>query len=420
MQPLGSNRGTSSNSWDDYISSGSAPAATSSGWGTSSQWDNQAKAETSGWGGNTTGDILSSASNSAVTPSGWGTSSPWDSQAKVETSGWGNNATGDSCRGSNVSNDVGVPERKSAEPTASEVKIPTSQWGGHSADWGAPGGGWGSSDGNGWGSADTGTGSGWGHSTSNQWGSTLPEAVTSNLGSSMVTGVGPGSIVDGGDAAKTTDAIPPVVPADPISGQHDQKLANQPVGASTTPIMGDSLPPERGVSSSAAPPRQPPAVSSTNKSRVRTQSEVNGTLESLSADSEIRQVMIPRYIQAFAQPFSLSQLALCIAVMSKMRKLDAELVHWSALRKSPRLVMPRVDKDILQTKYQEFKDMQLAIKSAVDSRTARLGLPNTLFSSVSRAQDTERLHQLEVWVSKAEGCLGNLPPEGDFTSPVKK
>ena len=103
-----------------------------------------------------------------------------------------------------------------------------------------------------------------------------------------------------------------------------------------------------------------------------------------------------------------------------MRKLDAELIHWSALRKSPRLVMPRVDKDLLQSKYQEFKDAQLAVKSVVESRMAQLGLPNILFSSVTRAQDTERLHQLEAWVSKAEGCLGNLPAEGDFTLNVEK
>jgi len=103
-----------------------------------------------------------------------------------------------------------------------------------------------------------------------------------------------------------------------------------------------------------------------------------------------------------------------------MRKLDAELAHWSALRKSPRLVMPRVDKDLLQTKYQEFKDTQLEGISAVESRTAQLGLPNTLFSSVTRAQDTERLHQLEAWVSRAEGCLSDLPLEGDFALHVKK
>ncbi len=119
-------------------------------------------------------------------------------------------------------------------------------------------------------------------------------------------------------------------------------------------------------------------------------------------------------------PPTFSQLALCIAAVLKMRKLDAELAHWSALRKSPRLVMPRVDKDLLQTKYQEFKDTQLEGISAVESRTAQLGLPNTLFSSVTRAQDTERLHQLEAWVSRAEGCLSDLPLEGDFALHVKK
>ena len=82
--------------------------------------------------------------------------------------------------------------------------------------------------------------------------------------------------------------------------------------------------------------------------------------------------------------------------------------------------MPRVDKDLLQTKYQEFKDSQFAVKAAVENRMAQLGLPNILFSSVTRGQDTERLHQLEVWVSKAEECLGNLPPEGDCTHHVKK
>ena len=106
--------------------------------------------------------------------------------------------------------------------------------------------------------------------------------------------------------------------------------------------------------------------------------------------------------------------------MLKIRKLDAELAQWSALRKSPRLVMPRVDKDLLQIKYQEFRDTQLAVKAAAEKRTAQLGLPNILFSSVTRAQDTEQLHQLEAWVSRAEGCLGDLPPEEDLTLCVKK
>jgi hypothetical protein len=82
--------------------------------------------------------------------------------------------------------------------------------------------------------------------------------------------------------------------------------------------------------------------------------------------------------------------------------------------------MPRVDKDLLQTKYQEFKDTQLAVKTAAENRTAQLDLPNIMFSSATRAQDTERLYQLEAWVSRAEGCLGDLPPEGDSTLRVKK
>ena len=409
--PLGSNRGTSSNSWDDYISSSSNPAATSSGWGTSSFRDNRAEVETSGWGDNATGNIPGSSSNIATTSSGWGTSSLWDSQSKAETSGWGDHATGDSGFGSKVNNDVGVPERKSAEPAASDLKTPASQWGGHSADWGAPGGGWGASDGIGWGSTDTALDPGWGQdSTSNQWGSTLSETATSNVGSSMVADVGSGRIEDGSDAAKVADATLPVIPVNLISSPHDQKLANQPARASTTQAMGDPLP----ALPSTALPKQPPVVNSTIKSQARIQSEGNGTLESLSTDSEIRQVTILRRIQASTHPCSLSQLALCVTVMLKMRKLDAELVHWSALRKSPRLVMPRVDKDLLQTKYQGFKDTQLAAKSAVESRTAQLGLPNILFSFITRAQDTERLRQLEAWISKAEGCLSNLPAEEDL------
>jgi hypothetical protein len=204
-----------------------------------------------------------------------------------------------------VNNDVGVPDRKSDEPAASDVKTPTSQWGGHSADWGAPGGGWGRSDGIGWGSADAGLESGWGQdSTSNQWGSTLSEAAASNVGNSMVAGVGPGRTEDGSDAAKTADPMLPDIPADLISSQHDQKSANQPVRASATPAMGDPLPPERGVSSSTALRKQPPGVNSTNKLQARTKSEGNCALESLSTDSEIRQVTIPRDIQASTQPFT--------------------------------------------------------------------------------------------------------------------
>lgn len=362
----GSNRGTSSNSWDDYIpGSSSNPVATSSGWGTSSL----------------------------------------DNQATAGTSGWGDSATGDSGRSFNMNNDVGMPERKSAEP----AKVSTFQWGGRNADWGAPGGGWGMSDGIGWGSADTGLEPGWGQdSTSNQWGDAPSEAATSNMGSSTVADVGPGRIEDSSDATQTADLVPPVIPADFNSNQHDQSHANQPGGDVTTPTTGDPFPMEREVSSSTSLLRLPPAVHSMNKSQARTQSEGNGGRVTLisSTDSET------------------SKLALCIAATLKMRKLDAELVHWSALRKSPRLVMPRVDKDLLQTRYQEFKDTQLAAKSAVESRTAQLGLPNILSSSIARAQDTGRLHQLEAWVLRAEGCLSNLPPEGDFalhaTPHVKK
>jgi hypothetical protein len=133
----------------------------------------------------------------------------------------------------------------------------------------------------------------------------------------------------------------------------------------------------------------------------------------------MRQVTIPRDIRAFNQR-SLSRLVLCITAMLKIRKLDTELAQWSALRKSPRLVMPRVDKELLQTKYQEFVDTQHAVKAAVEKRTAQHGLPNTLFASVTRAQDNERLHQLEAWASKAEECLGDLPPEEDLTPRVNK
>ncbi|KAF8272444.1 hypothetical protein EI94DRAFT_295557 [Lactarius quietus] len=363
--PLGSNQGNSSNSWDDYISG--------------------------------------SGSNVATTSSGWGTSSRWDSHAKVETSGWGENATGDSGWGSNMKNDVGVPERKSAEPASSDVKSSTSQWGGHSADLGAPGERWGMSSGIGWGSADTGPEPGWGQdSMSTQWGTTPSETATSNMGSSMVVDVDP-SRIEYGNGAKTANSIPLVVPADPVSSRHDHKRANQPIRVSTTPSASDPLPTERAVSSPLS--RRSPLLNSTNKSQSRRRSEGNSgqvTLESLSTDSEM------------------SQLVLCIAAMLKIRKLDTELAQWSALRKSPRLVMPRVDKDLLQTKYQEFKDTQLAVKAAAENRTAKLGLPNILFSSMTRAQDTERLRQLEAWVSRAEGCLGDLPPEGDSTLRVKK
>lgn len=138
----------------------------------------------------------------------------------------------------------------------------------------------------------------------------------------------------------------------------------------------------------------------------------------------MRQVTIPRDILAFNQR-SLSQLVLCIAAMLKIRKLDAELAQWSALRKSPRLVMPRVDKELLQTKYQEFMDTQYAVKAAAEKRTAQFDLPNTLFASVTRAQDTNRLHQLEAWVSRADGFVGDLPlppeaPEEDLTPHVKE
>ncbi len=82
--------------------------------------------------------------------------------------------------------------------------------------------------------------------------------------------------------------------------------------------------------------------------------------------------------------------------------------------------MPRVDKDLLQTKYQEFKDTHLAANFAVENRTAQLALPNILVSPVTCAQDTERLDQLESWVSRAEGCLNNLMPEADSTLHIKK
>lgn len=381
--PLGSKQGSSSNSWDDYISG--------------------------------------SSSNPATTSNGWGTSSGWDSQAKAETSGWGDNAAGDSGWGVNVKNDVGAPESKSAEPAASDVKSSTSQWGG-TADWGAPSEGWGMTDGSGWGSVDTGLESGWGQdSTSNQWGTTHSETTTSNMGSSMVVDVGQSRIEDGGDALKTADLMPPVVPAGSVSSQHDKQPVNQPVRVSTTPSTGDPLPTGREVLSPTLP-KQSPVIDSTNKSQARTRFEGNSyqsTLESLSTDSEMRQVTIPRDIHAFNQG-SLSQLVLFIVAMLKTRKLDAELAQWSALRKSPRLVMPRVDKELLQIKYQEFTDTQNAVKAAVEKRKAQFCLPNVLFASVTRAQDTERLPQLEAWVSRAEGCLGDLSHEEDLTLRVKK
>ncbi|KAI9448055.1 hypothetical protein H4582DRAFT_2068610 [Lactarius indigo] len=388
-QPLNSNRGGSSNAWDDYISgSSSNPAATSSGWGASSSWDNQAKGETSGWGDSATGD----SGNPAATSSGWGVSSSWDNQAKSGTSGWGDSATGDSGWGSNVNNDVGIPERQSAEPAASDAKSSASQWGGHDTDWGAPGEGWGRSDGTGWGPVDAGLESGWGQDpTSNSSGNTLSVAATSNVGSTTITDMVPGKIRDGSNAAKTADLMPLTIPSDLILSRHDQNHAHQPGRDVTTPASEPS-PPERKVSSPTLT-GQPPVPNPTNKSQART---------------------------CVYLTLPLSQLALCIAAVLKMRKLDDELTHWSALRKSPRLVMPRVDKDLLQTKYQEFKDTQLATKSAVEVRTAQLGLPNTLFSSVTRAQDTERLHQLEAWVSRAEGYLSDLPPEGDHALHVKK
>lgn len=276
--PLGSNQGSSS--WDDYVSASSSnPATTSGGWGTSSRRDSQAKVETSEWGNNATGD-------------GWGNNSTGD--------GWGNNTTGDGW--GIVKNDVGAPERQSAEPAASDVKSPASQWGGHTGDWGAPGEGWGTSDGIGWGSTNTGFGSGWGqNSTSNQWGTTHSETATSNMGSSMVVDVGPTRIEDGGDAAKMADLMSPVVPPDSVSSHHDQKLANRPVRVSSTPSTSDRLPMERKVSSPTLL-RQSPVINSPNKSQVRTRSKGNSgqeTLESLSTDSEMRQVTIPRDLQAF-------------------------------------------------------------------------------------------------------------------------
>lgn len=383
LHPLGSNKGGSSNSWDDYISgSSSNPATTSNGWGSSSRWDSQSKAETTGWGDNTTSD------------SGWGFS---------------------------VKNDVGVPERKSAEPAASDA---TSQWGGHSA---APGEGWGISDGNGWGSVDTVPEPGWGQDpTSNQWGTTLSETTTTNTGSSMVIDTSQSRMEDGGSVSKTADFMSPVVPARSVSSQHDQQPANQPVRVSIAPSTGDPSPTGHEVSSPTLP-KQSLVIDTTNRSQARTRSEGSNrqlTLESLSADSEMRQVTIPRDILAFNQR-SLSQLVLCIAAMLKIRKLDAELAQWSALRKSPRLVMPRVDKELLQTKYQEFMDTQYAVKAAAEKRTAQFGLPNTLFASVTRAQDTNRLHQLEAWVSRADGFVGDLPlppeaPEEDLTPHVKE
>lgn len=259
--PLGSNKGGTSNSWDDYISS-SNPATTSNGWGTSSRWDSRTKAETTGWGDNTAGD-----------------------------SGWGDNTTSDSGWGSNVKNDVGAPERKSAEHAASGA---TSQWGGHSA---ATGEGWGISDGNGWGSGDTGLEPGWGHdSTSNQWGTTLSETTTSNMGSSMVVDKNQSRIEDGGSAEKTADLMPPVVPARSVSSQHDQQPADQPVRVSITSSTGCPSPTGHEVLSPTLP-KQSPVIDSTNKSQARTRPEgINRqlTLESLSADSEMRQVTILR------------------------------------------------------------------------------------------------------------------------------
>ena len=333
--PLGSN---TSNSWDDYIpGSSSNPATTSSGWGTSSSWDSQAKAETSGWGDKPTSDsgwgvnvkndaaaaerplaehplgsntsnswddyISGSSSNPATTSSGWGTSSSWDSQAKAETSGWGDKPTSDSGWGVNVKNDAAAAERPFSEPAASDMKSPTSPWGGHSADRGAPGEGWGVSDR--WGTADTGLESGWGQdSIPNHWGTTLSETATSKMGSSMVVGPGRSRIEDGIDAAKTADLTPLVVPANSVASQHENKLANQPIRVSTTPSTGDHLPTEHKVLSPTLP-RQSPVVNSTNKSYARTRSEGNGrqvTLESLSTDSEMRQVTNPRDIQVFTQP----------------------------------------------------------------------------------------------------------------------
>lgn len=117
----------------------------------------------------------------------------------------------------------------------------------------------------------------------------------------MVVDVGPTRIEDGGDAAKMADLMSPVVPPDSVSSHHDQKLANRPVRVSSTPSTSDRLPMERKVSSPTLL-RQSPVINSPNKSQVRTRSKGNSgqeTLESLSTDSEMRQVTIPRDLQAF-------------------------------------------------------------------------------------------------------------------------
>ncbi len=161
---LGKGRGSSSGTWNDYMTGfDSTPRATSGARGAPSHRSGQTRQETSGWG------------SSAADGPGWGSSA---NNSGSPLNGW------------------------STEPGASGDQVSSSQWDTQEGGWGSSGDGWGSSgnalgssgngwgSGNVWGSAGTDPGPGWGETSSSDQGSkaSLAMAVAKIAESNVVSG----------------------------------------------------------------------------------------------------------------------------------------------------------------------------------------------------------------------------------------
>lgn len=117
---------------------------------------------------------------------------------------------------------------------------------------------------------------------------------------------------------------------------------------------------------------------------------------------------------------------LYLIVTLKMRKLKAELLQFSALRKSRQLPKARAVINLLKIKSQKFEDAQLAVEAEHRAysrwlpQSDSLGLPVVQLASTTHPREETQLDQLKDWISRAEGCFNHVQAEGVPISPTKK
>ncbi|KAI0254671.1 hypothetical protein BJV78DRAFT_868062 [Lactifluus subvellereus] len=348
---LGSERTSSSGTWEDYVT---------------------------GFGSN------SPATSSAKGPS------LWSSQATPGTSGWGDAGASGSGWGSNANNNVGASDGWSSEPAVTGANAPPSQWDSQSAEWGSSGNGWSNFGSTGWGSAGTDHGAGWGQDPNSDQGDKAPiAAAVQNAASPPDPDAqsGGGWTNDNPDAATSTtlssQAIQPVI----TSKEPDQAHSEHRGEDTSVPAMVNPLPLGHEASPTASL-EQPLSANPINEPQMRP----------LLDDNDGR--VIPTLLGS-----EMSRMMLYLTVTLKMRKLKAELLQFSALRKSRQL--PKLAVEAEHRAYSRWLPQS-------DS----LGLPVGQLSTTHPRENTQ-FDQLKDWITRAEGCLGHVQAEQIPISPAK-